>query len=97
MLFSSSVCFSLPRDILQISLDSEQMRADISYAVYNIYGYRAVLFEPYMVFEVIVKKEIERLKEPILKCIELVIGELTSAVRMCTQHVRENIFVKIKS
>ncbi|XP_055296155.1 dynamin-like isoform X2 [Sitodiplosis mosellana] len=77
----------LPRDISQISLDSDQMRREINFAVSNIYGYRGVLFEPYMVFEDIVKKQIERLKEPVLKCIELVVGELTSAVRFCTQHI----------
>lgn len=80
---------SLPSDILEIALDEDQMRKEINIAISNIYGYRPVLFEPYMVFENIVKDEIERMKAPVLKCIDSVVGELTSAVRISTQHVSD--------
>lgn len=40
-----------------------------------------------MAFEAIVKKQIARLKEPSLKCVDLVVAELSSVVRVCTDRV----------
>lgn len=41
-----------------------------------------------MAFEAIVKKQIARLKEPSLKCVDLVVQELSNVVRFCTERVR---------
>jgi len=43
-----------------------------------------------MAFEAIVKKQISRLKEPSLKCIDLVIQELTNVVRYTTEKVKRS-------
>merc|ERR1712223_933311 len=51
----------------------------------NIHGIRVGLFTPDMAFEAIVKKQISRLKEPSIKCIDLVVQELTNVVRMCSE------------
>lgn len=40
-----------------------------------------------MAFEAIVKKQISRLKEPSLKCVDLVVMELCNVVRLCTDKV----------
>lgn len=48
---------------------------------------RTGLFTPDMAFEAIVKKQIIKLKEPCLKCIDLVIQELINTVRQCTNKV----------
>jgi len=40
-----------------------------------------------MAFEAIVKKQIARLKEPSLKCVDLVVVELSNVVRVCTDRV----------
>ena len=40
-----------------------------------------------MAFEAIVKKQISRLKEPSIKCIDLVVQELTNVVRMNAEKV----------
>lgn len=40
-----------------------------------------------MAFEAIVKKQINRLKEPSLKCVDLVVLELSNVVRICTDRV----------
>lgn len=40
-----------------------------------------------MAFEAIVKKQIARLKEPSIKCIDLVVQELTNVVRMTAEKV----------
>lgn len=45
------------------------------------------LFTPDMAFEAIVKKQIARLKEPSLKCVDLVVQELSNVVRFCTERV----------
>lgn len=48
---------------------------------------RTGLFTPDMAFEVIVKKQVVKLKTPCLKCIDLVIQELINTVRQCTSKV----------
>ena len=40
-----------------------------------------------MAFEAIVKKQVVKLKEPCLKCVDLVIQELINTVRQCTSKV----------
>jgi len=40
-----------------------------------------------MAFETIVKKQIEKLKEPSLACVDMVVTELTNVVRTCTEKV----------
>ena len=51
------------------------------------------LFTPDMAFEAIVKKQIARLKEPSLKCIDLVVQELTNVVRNTAEKVRSPLVV----
>lgn len=48
---------------------------------------RTGLFTPDMAFEVIVKKQVVKLKTPCLKCVDLVIQELINTVRQCTSKV----------
>ena len=48
---------------------------------------RSGLFTPDMAFETIVKKQIQRLKSPSLKCVDMVITELTNVVRKCSDKV----------
>ncbi|CAJ0968265.1 unnamed protein product [Ranitomeya imitator] len=43
------------------------------------------LFTPDMAFETIVKKQVKKIKEPCLKCVDMVISELISTVRQCTK------------
>ena len=56
-------------------------------------GIRVGLFTPDLAFEAIVKKQISRLKEPSLKCIDLVVTELTNVVRFCAEKVRPSTSV----
>lgn len=58
--------------------------------LHNISGIRVGLFTPDMAFEAIVKKQINRLKEPSLKCVDLVVQELSNVVRICTDRVSKN-------
>lgn len=50
---------------------------------------RTGLFTPDLAFEAIVKKQVIKLKEPCLKCVDLVIQELISTVRQCTSKVSD--------
>ena len=50
-------------------------------------GIRVGLFTPDMAFEAIVKKQIGRLREPGLKCCDLVVQELTNVIRMTAEKV----------
>uniref|UniRef100_A0A8C1TFJ6 dynamin GTPase n=1 Tax=Cyprinus carpio TaxID=7962 RepID=A0A8C1TFJ6_CYPCA len=54
------------------------------HAIKNVHGVRTGLFTPDLAFEAIVKKQIIKLKEPCLKCIDLVIQELINTFRQCT-------------
>ena len=72
---------------LQIECDEKQLRKEIQIAIKNIHGIRTGLFTPDMAFEIIVKDQIDRLKVPTLKSVDLVVTELTDVVRKCTEKV----------
>lgn len=74
-----------PFELVKIECDEKDLRKEITYAIKNIHGIRTGLFTPDMAFETIVKKQIDRLKEPSLKCVDMVVTELTSVVRKCTE------------
>ncbi|XP_017538745.1 dynamin-2 isoform X2 [Pygocentrus nattereri] len=73
-----------PFELVKMEFDEKELRREISYAIKNIHGVRTGLFTPDLAFEAIVKKQVIKLKEPCLKCIDLVIQELINTVRQCT-------------
>uniref|UniRef100_A0A8C5RJE0 Dynamin 1 n=1 Tax=Laticauda laticaudata TaxID=8630 RepID=A0A8C5RJE0_LATLA len=83
--------------LVQMEFDEKELRREISYAIKNIHGIRTGLFTPDMAFETIVKKQVKKIKEPCLKCVDMVISELISTVRQCTKklsqypHLREEM------
>ncbi|XP_066994181.1 dynamin isoform X1 [Anabrus simplex] len=76
-----------PFEIVKMEFDEKELRREIAFAIRNIHGIRVGLFTPDMAFEAIVKKQIARLKEPSLKCVDLVVAELSSVVRTCTDRM----------
>uniref|UniRef100_A0AAZ3PZY2 Dynamin stalk domain-containing protein n=1 Tax=Oncorhynchus tshawytscha TaxID=74940 RepID=A0AAZ3PZY2_ONCTS len=76
-----------PFELVKMEFDEKELRREISYAIKNIHGVRTGLFTPDLAFEAIVKKQIIKLKEPCLKCMDLVIQELINTVRQCTNKV----------
>ncbi|GIY67037.1 dynamin [Caerostris darwini] len=72
-----------PFEIVKMEFDEKELRREIAFAIRNIHGIRVGLFTPDMAFEAIVKKQISKLKEPSLKCVDLVVGELANVVRSC--------------
>ncbi|CAO4387008.1 unnamed protein product [Caenorhabditis nigoni] len=72
-----------PFEIVKMEIDEKEMRKEIQFAIRNIHGIRVGLFTPDMAFEAIAKKQIARLKEPSLKCVDLVVNELANVIRQC--------------
>uniref|UniRef100_A0A1A8F941 Dynamin-2 n=2 Tax=Nothobranchius korthausae TaxID=1143690 RepID=A0A1A8F941_9TELE len=73
-----------PFELVKMECDEKEMRREISYAIKNIHGIRTGLFTPDMAFEAIVKKQVVKLKEPCIKCVDMVIQELINTVRQCS-------------
>uniref|UniRef100_A0A4W4EVJ2 Dynamin n=1 Tax=Electrophorus electricus TaxID=8005 RepID=A0A4W4EVJ2_ELEEL len=73
-----------PFELVKMEFDEKELRKEISYAIKNIHGIRTGLFTPDLAFEAIVKKQIRKLKSPTLKCIDMVVSELTSTIRKCS-------------
>lgn len=76
-----------PFEIVKMEFDEKELRKEIAYAIRNIHGIRVGLFTPDMAFDAIVKKQIGRLREPSLKCVDLVITELGNVIRRCTERM----------
>ncbi|CAH1786433.1 unnamed protein product [Owenia fusiformis] len=74
-----------PFELVKMEFDEKELRREITYAIKNIHGIRTGLFTPDMAFETIVKKQIQKCKEPCLKCVDLVVAQLTQVVHNCTQ------------
>uniref|UniRef100_A0A4W2FY50 Dynamin-1 n=2 Tax=Bos indicus x Bos taurus TaxID=30522 RepID=A0A4W2FY50_BOBOX len=78
-----------PFELVKMEFDEKELRREISYAIKNIHGIRTGLFTPDMAFETIVKKQVKKIREPCLKCVDMVISELISTVRQCTKKLQQ--------
>lgn len=87
ILFKLFVLFSLPEEISRIQNNEDELRHEIVNAIENVYGINGVLNTPFKAFELLVRKQIQRLEEPIKVCIKSVVEELKNAVQACTQRV----------
>ncbi|XP_047664133.1 dynamin-3 isoform X6 [Tachysurus fulvidraco] len=73
-----------PFELVKIVFDEKELRREISHAIKNVHGVRTGLFTPDLAFEAMVKKQILKLKAPSLKCVDLVVNELTTLIRKCS-------------
>ncbi|VDK53803.1 unnamed protein product [Anisakis simplex] len=64
---------------------------DILTAIRNATGPRPTLFVPETSFELLVKRQIRRLEEPSLRCVELVHEELQRIVQHCGLHTQQEM------
>lgn len=76
-----------PFEIVKMECDEKELRREIAYAIRNIHGIRVGLFTPDMAFDAIVKTQIARLREPSIKCVDLVVQELGNVLRKCTERM----------
>lgn len=73
---------------LQMKVDEKTLRREIMFAIRNIHGIRTGLFTPDAAFEAIVKSEVNKLREPSLECVDLVVAELTKVVHKASAKAR---------
>lgn len=73
-----------PFEMMKRVSDEKEMRREIAFAIQNTHGVRVGLFTPDLAFEAIVKTHITRLREPSLKCVDLVIQEIGTVLKECT-------------
>uniref|UniRef100_A0A3B3S3R8 Dynamin-1-like protein n=1 Tax=Paramormyrops kingsleyae TaxID=1676925 RepID=A0A3B3S3R8_9TELE len=67
------------------------MEMDILTAIRNATGPRPALFVPEVSFELLVKKQIKRLEEPSLRCVELVHEEMQRIIQHCSNHSTQEL------
>ena len=81
---------------MQQEFDEKELRREITFAIKNTHGVRSGLFTPDIAFEAIVKKQISKLKEPAIKCVDLVLTELANLTHKLTDRVSySNKFLSI--
>uniref|UniRef100_H2YZS4 dynamin GTPase n=1 Tax=Ciona savignyi TaxID=51511 RepID=H2YZS4_CIOSA len=73
-----------PYELVKREFDEQTLRKEISVVIQHIHAIRTGLFTPDTAFEEIVKSQITKLKDPALKCVELVSAELMSVLRKCS-------------
>jgi len=59
----------------------------VTYKLVAFDYFRTGLFTPDMAFETIVKRQIEQFKTPSIKCVDMVVDELSKVVHKCTEKV----------
>eukprot|EP00118_Oscarella_pearsei_P005729 m.26335 g.26335 ORF g.26335 m.26335 type:complete len:695 (+) comp29242_c0_seq3:103-2187(+) len=64
-------------------------RTDVLTAIRNATGPRPALFVPEIAFELLVKRQIKRLEDPSLRCVELVYEELQRIIQCCGRNIQE--------
>uniref|UniRef100_A0A914WN66 dynamin GTPase n=1 Tax=Plectus sambesii TaxID=2011161 RepID=A0A914WN66_9BILA len=64
---------------------------DVLTAIRNATGPRPALFVPEVSFELLVKRQIRRLEEPCLRCVELVHEEMQRIVQHCGLHTQHEM------
>ncbi|XP_016019242.1 dynamin-1 isoform X3 [Rousettus aegyptiacus] len=78
-----------PFELVKMEFDEKELRKEISYAIKNIHGIRTGLFTPDLAFEATVKKQVQKLKEPSIKCVDMVVSELTTTIRKCSEKLQQ--------
>ncbi|KAG9511385.1 Dynamin, partial [Fragariocoptes setiger] len=76
-----------PYEVAKMDFNEMELRREIAYAIRNIHGIRVGLFTPDMAFDAIVKGQIAKMREPSLKCVDLVVQELGNVLRRCSERM----------
>ncbi|GAB0089178.1 Dynamin-1-like protein [Sergentomyia squamirostris] len=79
------------RTLDSISPLSGLSKMDILTAIRNATGPRPALFVPEVSFELLVKRQIRRLEEPSLRCVELIHEEMQRIIQHCGTEVQQEM------
>ncbi|GMT24079.1 hypothetical protein PFISCL1PPCAC_15376, partial [Pristionchus fissidentatus] len=82
---------SFGRTLEQIDPLGKLTQMDILTAIRNATGPRPALFVPEVSFELLVKRQIRRLEEPSLRCVELVHEEMQRIVQHCGLNTQQEM------
>ncbi|XP_044019583.1 dynamin-like [Aphidius gifuensis] len=77
----------LPISIANATLADGDLRKEIMETIQNVRGARKGIFLPDKAFENVAKAQISKLKEPSIKCVSLVVKQLTNILLDCTKHM----------
>jgi hypothetical protein len=80
-----------PFELVKQEFDEKELRREITFAIKNTHGIRSGLFTPDIAFEAIVKKQINKIREPAIKCVDMVITELSNTVHKLTDKVNYSL------
>ncbi|VDL89475.1 unnamed protein product [Schistocephalus solidus] len=73
-----------PYELVQLQFDEKTLRKEIAFAIRNVHGIRGGIFTPDQAFDVIVREQISRLKEPSFRCVDMVVTKLSEVVHKCS-------------
>lgn len=76
-----------PFELAKMVIDEQQLRREIAFAIKNATGIRIGLFTPDQAFTAIVRKQIERLRDPALDCLQWCMEELDTLIRKCGERM----------
>ena len=76
-----------PFEMAKMVIDEQQLRREIAFAIKNATGIRIGLFTPDQAFAAIVRKQIERLQDPAMHCLQWVAQELSQVVKACAERM----------
>lgn len=76
-----------PFELAKMVIDEQQLRREIAFAIKNATGIRIGLFTPDQAFTAIVRKQIERLRDPAIECLRWVTVELNSLIAKCAERM----------
>lgn len=68
----------------------------IWFLVWFLQGPRPALFVPEISFELLVKRQVKRLEEPSLRCVELVHEEMQRIIQHCSNYSTQVYYIRIK-
>jgi len=77
-----------PYEIVRMEFDEKELRREIAFAIRNIHGVRLGLFTPDLAFDVVARKQIDRLRQPVLLMVDLVTQEVTKVVSNAAQQMK---------
>merc|ERR1711970_87621 len=73
-----------PYEIVRMEFDEKELRKEIAFAIRNIHGVRIGLFTPDRAFDMVTKSQIQKLREPSLKLVDLVTHEMMNMCKDAT-------------
>lgn len=74
-----------PFELVKLESKDKEMRKNVIIAIKNQLGVRVGLFTPDKAFDVLMKRQIARLLEPSLMCVDMVSTELGAIIQKCSE------------